>query len=66
MDVVKVTLNDETLIDISDSTITPTRVLNSYIGYEGDGDRIVGTAVSATATVTGTTLYLTDGFPVGV
>ena len=66
MDVVKVTLNDETLIDISDSTIAPSRVLSSYIGYEGDGDRIVGTAVTATATVSGTTLTLTNGFPIEV
>ena len=42
-DVVKVTLNNDTLIDISDSTITPETVLQSYVGYEGDGDRLIGT-----------------------
>ena len=64
--VVKVTLNGVSLIDIRDSTITPPRVLSSYVGYESDGDRITGTAVTATATVSGTTLTLTDGFPVEV
>lgn len=43
-DVVKVTLNNETLIDISDSTVEANKVLNGYVGYEGDGDRFVGTA----------------------
>ena len=42
-DVVKVTLNGNTLIDISDSTVQADKVLSSYIGYEGDGDRFVGT-----------------------
>lgn len=64
--VVKVTLNGTSLIDISDSTITPTRVQSTYVGYEGDGDRITGTAVNAQAYVTGTTLYITDGFPITV
>ena len=42
--VVKVTLNNTTLIDHSDSTLAPDKVLQGYVGYEGDGDRIVGTA----------------------
>ncbi len=42
-DVVKVTLNGTTLIDHSDATVAPDKVLSSYVGYEGDGDRFVGT-----------------------
>ena len=41
---VKVTLNGTTLIDHSDATVEPDKVLSSYVAYEGDGDRIVGTA----------------------
>ena len=43
-DVVKVTWNGVTVIDHSDSTVEADKVLEDYIAYEGDGDRIVGAA----------------------
>lgn len=48
-DVVKVTLNGTTLIDHSDATVEPDKVLSSYVGYEGDGDRFTGTYVAPSA-----------------
>ena len=41
------------------------QILNGYKGYV-NGNLVTGTAVLATATVSGTTLILTDGFPVEV
>ena len=41
------------------------QILNGYKGYV-NGTLVVGSAVLATATVSGTTLYLTDGFPISV
>lgn len=58
-DVVKVTLNNETLIDISDSTVDSSKVLSSYVGYEGDGDRFVG-AYTPPASVTVEPLSVTS------
>lgn len=43
---VKVTLNGTTLIDHSDATVAPDKVLSSYVAYEGDGDRITGNYVA--------------------
>ena len=56
---VKVTLNGTTLIDHSDATVAPDKVLSSYVAYEGDGDRITGTYTPSagnthTATFVGT------------
>ena len=69
--VVKVTLNGTTLIDISDSTIDPSKILISNIGYEGDGDRVVGTLPAQVSPAdfsgTGTTESLSvTGLEVGV
>ena len=41
------------------------QILNGYKGYV-NGNLVTGTAVLATATVSETTLILTDGFPVSV
>ena len=38
--------NGETVVDMSNATITPETVLEGYIGYGADGEAIVGTAVS--------------------
>lgn len=47
MPVNKVEYFGETLIDISDSTISPEKVLKGEIGYNKAGTRFVGTAESA-------------------
>lgn len=39
--------NGETILDITGATITPETVLEGYIGYGADGERIVGTATTA-------------------
>ena len=48
---------------IATSGASATEILSGYKGYV-NGTLITGSAVLATATVTGTTLTLTDGFPV--
>ena len=64
--VVKVILNDDTLIDITDTTTGAGKTLRGYLGYGVDGEPFFGTQVLARATVSGDTLTLTDGFPVEV
>ena len=39
--------NGETLIDLTGANITPDTVLEGYIGYGANGERIVGTATTA-------------------
>ena len=63
-DVVKVTLNGDTLIDISDSTTDASKTLSPYVGYEGDGDRFVGNVASKSSsdlTVSGATVTAPAG-----
>jgi len=55
-----------TFTDVTDTTATASNVARGKVFYASDGTLTSGLAVSATATVTGTTLYLTDGFPIGV
>ena len=50
MPVKRVDYFSETLIDISDSTITPEKVLKGEIGYNKAGTRFVGTAESGGGT----------------
>jgi len=45
----KVILGDQTIMDISDSTVTPNNLLNGEIGYSGNGDRVVGSYAPPTA-----------------
>jgi uncharacterized membrane protein len=52
--------------DVTDTTATASNVARGKVFYASNGTLTSGLAVSATATVTGTTLYLTDGFPIGV
>lgn len=53
-------------VDVSDTTATADKVLSGYYFYNSSAVRTQGTAVMATATVSGTTLTLTNGFPVSV
>lgn len=62
----KVVYDGTTLIDITDSTATASNVASGYYFYLATGEKKQGTASLATATVTGTLLTLTDGFPVSV
>lgn len=62
----KVVYDGTTLIDITDSTATAPNVASGYYFYLATGEKKQGTASLATATVSGTVLYLTDGFPVSV
>lgn len=52
--------------DITDTTATASDVSSGKYFYNSSGVRTAGTAVQATATVSGTTLTLTDGFPISV
>ena len=52
--------------DVSDTTATADKVLTGYYFYNSSGVKTEGTAVLATATVSGTVLTLTNGFPVSV
>ena len=45
----KVVLGNQTIMDISDSTVTPNNLLNGEIGYSGNGDRVVGSYTPSTA-----------------
>lgn len=45
----KVVLGDQTIMDISDSTVSPNNLLNGEVGYSGNGDRVVGSYVPPTA-----------------
>lgn len=51
--------------DTSDADAVASNILVGKTAYVG-GNLITGTSVMANATVTGTTLYLTDGFPISV
>jgi len=55
-----------TFTDVTDTTAVASNVESGIYFYTSNGTLTLGTAVRATATVTGTTLYLTDGFPIGV
>lgn len=54
-------------LDTTQSTrpATASDIRNLYVAYV-NGSKVTGSATVATATVVGTTLYLTDGFPVSV
>lgn len=52
--------------DVSDTTTTANDVLSGKYFYLANGTKTQGSASSATATVSGTTLILTDGFPISV
>lgn len=43
MGVSVVTYGGRTLVDMTDATITPEKVLKGYVGYGADGDPVVGT-----------------------
>lgn len=62
----KVIYGNTTLIDLTSDTVTASDVSNGITFHLADGSIDTGTAVQATATVSGTTLTLTDGFPVSV
>ena len=53
-------------MDVTDTTADATKVNAGYYFYTSSGVKTEGSAVNATATVSGTTLTLTDGFPVSV
>ena len=55
-----------TFTDVTDTTASAGNVLSTKYFYTASGVRTQGTATSATATVSGTTLILTNGFPVEV
>lgn len=43
MNVNKIVVNGETLIDLTESTISPETILKGYIGFNAKGEKIVGT-----------------------
>jgi len=53
-----------TFTDVTDTTATANKVLNDSYFYTANGVKTQGAASNATATVSGTTLTLTDGFPI--
>ena len=52
--------------DVTDTTADAAKVNAGYYFYTSSGVKTEGSAVNATATVSGTTLTLTNGFPVSV
>ena len=53
-------------MDVTDTTASASNVANGYYFYASDGTKTQGSAVLATATVSGTVLTLTNGFPISV
>ena len=53
-------------MDVTDTTASASNVASGYYFYASDGTKTQGSAVNATATVSGTVLTLTNGFPVSV
>lgn len=53
-------------MDVTNTTAGASNVASGYYFYTSNGVRTQGTATLATATVTGTLLTLTNGFPVSV
>ena len=53
-------------MDVTDTTAIASNVVSGVYFYTSGGTRTEGSASLASATVTGTVLYLTDGFPVSV
>jgi len=53
-------------MDVTDTTASASNVASGYYFYASDGTKTQGSASLATATVSGTVLTLTDGFPVSV
>lgn len=66
MAVNKIIYGNQTLIDLTGDTISASDVASGKLFHARDGEQTTGTASLATATVTGTLLTLTDGFPVSV
>ena len=62
----KVIYDGATLMDISHDTVTAAKMLVGTTAHAADGTLVTGTKALATATVSGETLTLTDGFPVEV
>lgn len=60
----KVTYDGSDLIDLTQDTVSQSDVLLGIYFHLPTGERVQGSVSLATATVTGTTLYLTNGFPV--
>lgn len=52
--------NGETLVDMSDATITPETVLEGYVGYGADGEAVVGTASTTKRIEVNVTLPASD------
>ena len=62
----KVDFAGSTLIDLTSDTVDASKVLYGESFHMASGMKTTGTAVLATASVSSTTLYLTNGFPVSV
>lgn len=62
----KVEFDGTTLIDLTSDTVIASKVLYGESFHMATGQKTTGTAVLASAHVSSTTLYLTDGFPVSV
>lgn len=62
----KVVYDGVTLINLMDDVVTTSDVRLNVSFHLPNGAPATGSAPTATATVSGTTLYLTDGFPVEV
>lgn len=52
--------------DVTDTTAVASNVASTVYFYTANGAKTQGSAVMATATVSGTVLTLTNGFPVSV
>ena len=61
MSVNKVVYGQKTLIDISDSTVTPETLLEGNIAYDASGKQIVGTRKNVTVTDDGEGNVTIDG-----
>lgn len=55
-----------TFTDVTDTTAVASNVVAGVYFYLSNGTKTEGTGAMATATVSGTNLILTDGFPVSV
>jgi len=53
-------------MDVTDTTAAASNVASGYYFYTSSGVKTQGSASLATATVSGTVLTLTNGFPVSV
>lgn len=62
----KVVYGGTTLIDLTGDDVQRDNVLSGKKFHLKSGQQTTGTALLATATVSGATLTLTDGFPVTV